>query len=108
MRALKFSEELKLKALISGATEAWKVASLLASKQTPLVVSVKYPARDPENDPDEDIPLLQRKLWDEAPANAANLRKAGVKFALSSEGLKDPKEFMKKVGQIVRAGLVTR
>ncbi len=72
--ALKIAEELKLKAIISGGFEAWKVADALKAANVPVLVAgtLRLPsAIDP---------------YDAPYANPARLFEAGVTFAIRSNG----------------------
>src|SRR5262249_51804572 len=69
--ALAIAEELKLKAIISGGIEAWKVADRLKAAQVPVLVggTLQLPAEP--TDP-----------YDAPYANPAKLHAAGVVFAI--------------------------
>jgi imidazolonepropionase-like amidohydrolase len=73
--ALELARVLKLKAVISGAAEAWKVADALKQAKVPVLLggALHLPRR--EHDP-----------YDAAYANAAKLHAAGVAFAIRSQG----------------------
>ena len=72
--ALKIADELKLKAVISGGADAWKVADALKAANVPVLVggTLRFP-REP-TDP-----------YDAAYANPARLHEAGVTFAIRSK-----------------------
>jgi imidazolonepropionase-like amidohydrolase len=72
--ALELARELKLKAVISGAAEAWKVVDALQKAKVPVLVggTLRLPRR--ENDP-----------YDSAYATPAKLHAAGVSFAIKSQ-----------------------
>jgi imidazolonepropionase-like amidohydrolase len=72
--ALAIAKDLKLKAVISGGAEAWKVADALKEAGVPVLVggTLSVPAHD--YDP-----------YDSAYANPARLHAAGVAFAISSK-----------------------
>lgn len=79
--ALAIAKELKLKAAISGAADAWKVAAEIKEAGVPVLVAgtMNFPAR--EHDP-----------YDAAYANPARLHAAGVTFAIrSSPGGSSPR-----------------
>ena len=101
LKALRFAEEFKLRAIIEGGTEAWKVAEQLKKAGVPVIVSLNFrpaPAGgggfggfgpQQQEDPEE-----QRRREEEAQRNAAELVKAGVKVAFSSTGLNSYFEFV--------------
>lgn len=71
--AVRFAEEMKLKPVILGGDEAWRIAAFLKEKDVPVIVTgiLDLPGR--EDDP-----------YDTMYANAAKLQQAGVRFCISS------------------------
>jgi imidazolonepropionase-like amidohydrolase len=71
--AVRFAEEMKLKPVIFGGTEAWKVASFLKERNVPVIVDhvLNLPSR--EDDP-----------YDINYESPAKLHAAGVRFAITS------------------------
>lgn len=104
-RAIRLAEEFNLKFILSGALEAYKAVDVLRQKRVPLLVSVNFPERPRDADPEADEPLRVLRLRAEAPENAARLHQAGVKFAFHSGGLSNPRDYIRNVARAVRAGL---
>ena len=73
--ALKIAADLKLRAVISGGAEAWKVAEALKAAKVPVLVGGTLRLPTEATDP-----------YDAAYANPARLHEAGVSFALKSGG----------------------
>jgi imidazolonepropionase-like amidohydrolase len=73
--ALVFADEQKVKPVILGARDAWKVAKVLASKDVPVILG-----------PVLDVPALESDPADACYANAAVLADAGVRVAIRSGG----------------------
>ena len=73
--ALKIAADLKLKAVISGGGEAWKVADALKAAKVPVLVGGTLRLPTSSTDP-----------YDSAYTNPARLHEAGVTFALKSGG----------------------
>ena len=71
--AIRFAEEMKLKAIILGGDDAWKVASLLKGKNVPVILTGVL-----------DMPLREDDPYDVHYANAAALQQAGVRFCIST------------------------
>lgn len=69
--ALKFAKEEKLRVVLYGASDAWKVVDALAREQVPVVVG-----------PVLRLPSLRSDPYDAPYANAAVLARAGVPFAI--------------------------
>ena len=71
--ALKLADELKLKAIISGGNEAWKVVDELKAAKVPVLLAGSLR-----------LPLDASDPYDAPYANAAKLHAAGVPFAIRS------------------------
>lgn len=103
-RALMIADEFKLKPIIAGASFSYRVADMLKSRNVPVILSVDFPKRpadQPADVPDSLRVLRQRA---EIPAGAAQLERAGVKFAFMSGTLR-PQEFIGNVQRAVERGL---
>ncbi|HEX6188123.1 MAG TPA: amidohydrolase family protein [Pyrinomonadaceae bacterium] len=74
MRAvIRFAEELKLKPIILGASEGWKIASFLKQKDVPVILDSVL-----------NLPLREDDGYDSLYENASKLQAAGVRFAIST------------------------
>ncbi len=73
--ALKLAEELKLKAIVSGGADAWKVADALKAAKVPVLLAGTLHLPNERTDP-----------YDAPYANPARLHEAGVTFAIRSGG----------------------
>lgn len=71
--AVRFAEEMKLKPILVGGNDAWKVAALLKEKNVPVVLTGIHDLPDREDD-----------FYDTLYENAAKLHQAGVRFAISA------------------------
>ncbi|HEX7294527.1 MAG TPA: amidohydrolase family protein [Pyrinomonadaceae bacterium] len=71
--ALKFAEEMKLKPIILGGDDAFKVASLLKEKNVPVVLTGVFSLPNNEDD-----------FYDQLYENPSRLQQAGVRFAIST------------------------
>jgi imidazolonepropionase-like amidohydrolase len=71
--AIKFAEEMKLKPIIIGGADAWKVTSLLKEKDVPVIITSTL-----------SLPLREDDAYDVLYENAAKLQQAGVRFCISS------------------------
>jgi len=71
--AIRFAEEMKLKPIILGGNDAWKVASLLKEKNVPVIVTGVL-----------SLPVREDDAYDALYENAAKLQQAGVLFAIST------------------------
>jgi imidazolonepropionase-like amidohydrolase len=71
--AVRFAEEMKLKPVILGANDAWKVASFLKEHNVPVVITGVL-----------DLPNREDDAYDLMYENASKLQAAGVQFAIST------------------------
>ncbi|MGH9908007.1 MAG: amidohydrolase family protein, partial [Pyrinomonadaceae bacterium] len=71
--AIRFAEEMKLKPIILGGDDAWKVAGLLKEKNVPVILTCVL-----------DLPAREDDFYDTLYENAAKLQQAGVRFCISS------------------------
>ncbi len=104
-RAVRLADEFELKAYISGANEAWRVTELLKKSKRPLFVSLKFtpPFTSSFINQGEDLKKsAEEELY---PANAFNLYKEGIPFALTSNGLSKPIDILKNANKAIQAGL---
>ena len=92
--AIAFVTEMKLKAIISGGAEAYKVADQLKAKNIPVIVGpvLRLPSRD--DDP-----------YDAAFANAGLLWKAGVKIAFQTGDSSNVRNLPYNAGMAAAFGL---
>ena len=107
-RMIHFSSELKQPTILYGLREAYRpeAGPLLKKSGLPVLVSLKWPAPPTGADVHlEDESLRQLETYDEAPAAPAMLQKAGVKFALYSDGIDSPRELQRAVKKALDAGL---
>lgn len=105
LRVLKMARELKLDPIVMGARGAEEVAADLKSQNARVIFSLNYPQRSKALAPEADEPLRALRARADAPKVPQALAKAGVLFAFESEGLGEPKEFVKNAAKAVKAGL---
>jgi hypothetical protein len=108
-RMLRFGGELKQPMILYGAREAYRpeAAELLKKANIPVLLSIHWPtppARTADSDESNETlrTLIER---DKAPSAPAVLQKAGVKFALYSDGTDAPRDFQRAVKKAIDAGL---
>jgi imidazolonepropionase-like amidohydrolase len=71
--AIKFAEEMKLKPIILGGNDAWKVASLLKEKNVPVILTGVF-----------SLPAREDDAYDTLFEQPAKLQQAGVRFCIST------------------------
>jgi imidazolonepropionase-like amidohydrolase len=118
-RALDLAREFKLKAIIAGGSEAYKVAARLKADKVPVFLSVNFPRRAAAGGGGQggrgqggggaaaDTPESMRTLRDRVaqPGGPATLAAAGVSYSLTS-GNNYP-EFLANLRRAVTAGLTS-
>jgi imidazolonepropionase-like amidohydrolase len=90
---LRFAKEWKLKLILSGASEGWKVADQIAAAKVPVLVN-------PMNDLPDSFESLGSTL-----ENAARLHKAGVAFAFMTGDAHNARNLKQAAGNAVAYGL---
>jgi imidazolonepropionase-like amidohydrolase len=71
--AIGFADEMKLKPIILGGDDAWKITSLLKEKNVPVILTGVL-----------SLPLREDDAYDTLYSTAAKLQQAGVRFAIST------------------------
>ncbi len=104
-RMMAFGAELKRPVILYGAHDAARVAGRLAQAKMPVLVSLKWPERERDADPEDEEALRVMELRDHAPATPAALAKAGVKFAFYSGGVERAADLRAAVKKAIDAGL---
>ncbi|MGB9605282.1 MAG: amidohydrolase family protein [Bryobacteraceae bacterium] len=104
-RMLRFAAELKLNAVLYGAHEAHRVARLLTKSGVPVLVSLRWPERSRDADPEQVESLRVLEFRELAPSTPAALAKEGVRFAFYTDGIWSPRELARAVRRALEAGL---
>ena len=99
-RAVSLAEELKIKPIIAGGLEAGTVASLLKTKDIPVLVSVNYALPKPGKEEG----YYAQELKD-LQGNVSLLQKAGVRYALQSGFADRPQLFIDNIRKTIEYGL---
>lgn len=110
LRAAAIAKEAGVAPRIVGAGDEYKRVQDVARTGAELIVPVNFPEA-PDVSSDEqawDVTIESLRAWQEAPGNPAALAGANVTFALTADGLKDPKAFAANVGRAIDRGLPER
>ena len=104
-RALDFAAECKLKPIIVGGRNAWKVVDRLKAEQVPVILRLDFSGA---GDRESDLPVRVRedreRLRQLEVGCASALNKAGVRFAFTTQGLV-VNRFRENVRKAIAAGL---
>src|SRR5262249_30738659 len=106
-RMLKLSQELKQPTVIYGGRETFRPEAIASLKKfnAPVLVSMKWPEKARDTDPDDIDSLRVLETREKAAGAPAALQKAGVKFALYSDGLEQARDLQRSVKKAIDAGL---
>jgi hypothetical protein len=104
-RALAFATELKQPAVLYGLPEGFECVDELKRANIPVLVNLHWPEKPKDVDPGDVPSLRELELRAKAPSVPSLLSKAGVKFALYSEGTDQPADIKKQVKKAIDAGL---
>jgi hypothetical protein len=107
-RMLRFAAELKQPTILYGGLESYRpeAAGLLKKAGATVLVSLRWPTppvRTPDEEDTDTLRALQQR--DLAPTAPAMLQKAGVRFALYSDGQDAPRDFQRAVKKAIDNGL---
>lgn len=105
-RALDLAKEFKLRPIIAGGLESWKIAERLRESNVPVLLSLNFPRRTtaalPEADPDP-VRVLRERV--EAPKTAAKLVTGRVRFAFQSGAMTNMADFSANLARAIENGL---
>ena len=105
LRALDMAAEFKLTPVISSAREADEVTAELKARNGRVIYNLNFPTRSRTLAPDADESIEVLRARANAPKVPAALEKAGITFAFSATGLREPRDFVRNAARAVRAGL---
>lgn len=104
-RMLGLAGDLKTPAVFYGAVRGYEMAARLKQTGTPVILNVRWPARDRDADPEDQDSYRELRIRDLAPTSPAVLSQAGVKWAVSSDGLDSPRAVLRALKQSIDRGL---
>ena len=104
-RMLRFAEELKQPAVLYGLREGYRSGDVLKKHSTPVLVSLKWPEKARDADPDEveTMRILENRA--KAPSTPGILKQVGVKFAFYTDGVDQPRDIQRAVKKAIDNGL---
>ena len=108
LRALRISDEFKLRPILCGNGYEYRVRKALAATKTPIILPLDFPKVPEIERPEQalEYQLDELQHWDRAPSNPARLAEAGIPIAFTAEKLEKPeKEFWSRLRLAVRRGL---
>jgi imidazolonepropionase-like amidohydrolase len=104
-RLLRLASELRVEALLYGLPEGYRSADLLKNAAATALVSLKWPEKAKDSDPEEADSIRVLQVRAHAPSTPAVLARSGVRFALYSGGIDKRADLTKAVRRAIDAGL---
>jgi imidazolonepropionase-like amidohydrolase len=104
-RMARLAAELGQPAILYGLQEGYRSTELLRKSGLPVLVSLKWPVRPLDTNPEDIDSFRTLELRDRAPSTPSELVKAGVRFAFYSDGLDQPRDLQKAVKKAIDSGL---
>ena len=106
-RMIRFAAELKQPFILYGGRETFRpeAAELLKKSGTAMLLSMRWPEKARDVDPEEVDSMRTLETRDKAPAAPAVLTKAGVRWAFYSDGLEQARDLQQAVKKALDNGL---
>ncbi len=104
-RMLRLTKELKTKAVLYGAHEAFRRIEELKAAGVAVVVNLRWPESPRDQDPADLEDLRTLELRDQAPSTPSLLAKADIPFTFASGGIERPADILRAVKKSMDAGL---
>lgn len=110
LRADKIAKEFGKKYIIKSTGDEYQRISEVKATGASLIIPLTFPKAYDVEDPAEarNVTLSQMKGWELAPTNPAALEKAGIKFALTSFGLENSRDFWANLRTAIENGLTEK
>jgi imidazolonepropionase-like amidohydrolase len=104
-RMLNFAPELKTPVLLYGLHEAYRRIETLKQTHVPLLVSLKWPEKPRDGDPNDAPNYRELLMREQAPTVPGLLAKAGLKFGFYSDGIDTAAGLRQALKKAIDAGL---
>ena len=105
--AQKIGKELDINFIIKGNGDEYQRINEIKNGNSSLIVPINYPKPFNVDDPfnNNNISLSQLKHWEMAPSNLYFLDNNGISFSITSNGLKNLKDFRKNLIKAISRGI---
>jgi imidazolonepropionase-like amidohydrolase len=107
MRVADIGREFEVPFIARGAGNEYQRIEEVRETGIPLILPVNFPEAYEVSNPDDalNVALEEMKHWEMAPANLSIVESAGIPFAITSGGLKDPGDLIKNIRKAIQYGL---
>ncbi|MEZ4424372.1 MAG: amidohydrolase family protein [Gemmatimonadota bacterium] len=109
LRAQRLASEFKLDAWYRGSGQEYRILDVLTGRSEPLIVPLAFPDAPDVDDPEAALnaSLGELRHWYLAPTSPGQLARAGIRFAITSDGLSSLNQFLPNLRIAVARGLST-
>ena len=110
LRADRIAKEFGKQYIIKSTGDEYQRINAIKATGASLIVPLNFVKAYDVEDPAEarNVTLAQMKGWEMAPTNPAALEKAGIRFALTSYGLENTKDFWTNIRTAISNGLTEK
>jgi len=110
LRADKIGKEFGKKYIIKSSGDEYQRINEVKATGASLIIPLTFPKAYDVEDPAEarNVTLSQMKGWELAPTNPAALEKAGIRFAITSFGLENSRDFWANLRTAIENGLTEK
>ncbi|MBI4930403.1 MAG: amidohydrolase family protein [Bacteroidetes bacterium] len=107
LRADKIGDEFKIQYIIKGDGDEYQRMDEIKNTNARFILPLNFPATFDVEDPYDAalVSYAELKNWEMAPVNPSAFEKKFISFALTTDGLKDKKEFWKNLRKAIEYGL---
>ncbi|MEJ7594019.1 MAG: amidohydrolase family protein [Planctomycetaceae bacterium] len=107
LRADRFAAEFGLALIVKGSGKEYRRLPEIAATKRSLILPLAFPKPPNVATPEaaQDATLESLLHWDIAPENPARVDAAGIRFALTTDGLNSKNDFLKNLRKAVERGL---
>jgi hypothetical protein len=105
VRGMELTKQLGVRGVLYGAQEGYAVVPEITAGKLPVLVSIRWPERERDADPEQEESLDTLRFRDRAPSTPGALEKAGVKFAFYSDGITNVADIRRHTRKAIEAGL---
>jgi len=107
LRARKIAEQFGVDAWYRGSGQEYRIIDVLRGRTEPLIVPLDFPDAPDVSDPEAALnaSLADLRHWYLAPASPGQLADAGIRFAITADGLSSLNDFLPNLRTSVARGL---
>jgi imidazolonepropionase-like amidohydrolase len=107
LRAVSLADEFSVDAWFRGSGYEYRILEQVQQANRPLLLPLDFPSAPNVASPEQALGVSLEALrhWDLAPENPGRLAEAGVRFALTADGLSNGSDFLRNLRTAVSRGL---